>query len=301
MKKHLILILVFLFCLTVYLSGIFLSEKLQPGKKDSSKIPQRVISINPAATEIIFELSSQNKLVAISNYCTYPPETKNIPKAGAEINPNFERIIALDPDLIIIMGKADEMIRFCNRRNIEHMNVNLRNIDEIYSGITQLGVKLGCEDEAQRLCKKIRDQLKEVENKVISAKKKKVFFTLYRTPGSLAGLSTVGPETLVSQLITIAGGTNIFSDLQQDYPMISKETLLKRQPDVIIEAYAPPEGEIPNPKEVMSDWSKLDNLNAVINNELYIIDADLVLKPGPRISQAVLELAKLIHPELFNE
>jgi iron complex transport system substrate-binding protein len=300
MKKHSIFLLVAL-CLGVCFVGVFITKHNQPSAEQNNFVPGRVISINPAATEIIFKLGSEEKLIAISNFCNYPPETENIDKIGGVINPNFERISVLNPDLIIIQGQCDDIASFCQHKGIKYININLRNISEIYEGISELGQILGCPDAAEKLCEKIEAELESVKQNLSTAEKKKVFFSLYRTPGTLASITSVGPDTFLGELIEIAGGENIFSDIGQDYPVISKETLMKRQPDIIIEPYSHSAGENCDPNDALKDWSKLGKLDAVINKKLYVIDGDLVLKPGPRVGQAALKLARLIHPELFDE
>lgn len=283
--------------------GIILSFN-NDGKNDNSNskaIPQRVISINPAATEIIFELGFQDKLAGVSDYCLFPAETVKIDKVGGVINPNFERISTLVPDLIIIQGKCDDIVKYCDLKKIDYMNINLRTISEIYDGIQILGDKLGCQSEADILCRKIRSEVGSVKSMFNTSVKKKVFFSLYRLPGSLASITTVGNKTFLSELIEVAGGENVFNDLEQGYPVISKESLLKRQPDIIIEPYTHSGSSMSSKEEVLQDWKMLAKMNAVINNEVYLIDSELVLKPGPRVGKAALELAKLIHPESFSE
>ncbi|MDD5458538.1 MAG: helical backbone metal receptor [Phycisphaerae bacterium] len=299
MKKYYILLLVIFLCLCVYIIDSLISQKPQQSYAEHNAIPRRVISISPATTEVIFELGCQEKLIAISDFCNYPAQTEQIMKIGGSINPNFERISFLEPDLIIVHGRCDDIIDFCNKKHIEFISVNFKSIDGIYEDITQLGAKLGCPDAAEKLCGRIRGDLEDIKNKLSSAKRKKVFFSLYRTPGSLAGITTAGPKTFLTELINIAGGTNIFNDVQQDYPVISKEALVKRQPDIIIETYSYSAGKKDIPAS--EDFKELGKLNAVINNNIYTVNADLLLKPGPRISQAALALAKVIHPEIFDE
>ena len=203
--------------------------------------------------------------------------------------------------MIILQGQFEEMTDFCEQKNIEYINLHLRNIEEIYHNIKWLGEKLQCPNEAEALCNQIREELEEIRIKVSPAKKKKVFFSLYRTPGTLASITTVGPETYLNELINIAGGINVFDDVKQDYPVISKESLLKRQPEIIIEPYSQSNGKTSNETYVLNDWRDLKRLNAVENKNIHIVDSDLVLKPGPRVAKAALVLAKLIHPEVFNE
>jgi iron complex transport system substrate-binding protein len=301
MKNYVILLLAGFFILAAYLAAVFLTDNKTNDHGISCQTPERVISINPAATEIIFELGCSEKLIAVSNFCDYPPETKNLPKVGGVINPNLEQIAVLQPDLIIIQGKSKKIAEYCKHRKIEHITINLRNIEEIYQGINKIGDKLLCREAADKLCEKIRTELKNIESRLANYPQKKVFFSLYRTPGSLTGITTIGPKTLLSELLNIAGGQNIFNDLNKDYPIVSKETLIKRQPEIIIEHIAESSARNNDINNALNDWEKLGKLKAVRNDNLYIAKGDLLLKPGPRVDQAALKLAKIIHPEMFDE
>ncbi len=285
-----------------YLPGIFERPESSPAEPVKPvQLPQRVVCVNPAATEIIFALGREDKLIAVSDYCDYPAATSDFPHVGGALNPNFERISVLEPDLIIIQGQADEISEYCRLKQIDCMSVNLRDLKEIYSEIPRLGQRLGCAEVAQKLADNIWAELEKVKSETSSVSQKKVFFSMYRTAGSLAGITTIGPGTLINELIEIAGGTNIFADLDQSYPVISKETLLKRQPDIIIESYSSDAGGLPGNEQVLRDWSKLDMLNAAKDKKVYVVDGDVVLKPGPRITQAAQILARIIHPELYGE
>lgn len=301
-KKYIILLLT---AITVTVLAVSFSENNNSPAESNSPfaggLPKRIISINPAATEIIFALGCEDKLVAVSDFCNYPSQTKDMEKVGGVTGQNLERISILEPDMIIVQGQSEHLADFCNRRNIQCVSVDLRYIDEVYDGIRQVAEFLGAEEKAEELCSTIAAQFREIDRKVSTVKKKKVFFSFFRTPGSLAGITTVGPKTCLSELINLAGGINIFDDVKQDYTVISKETLLKRQPDIIIEPYSFSKDIKTDMPQAVKDWEKLAALNAVKNNKIYFIDPDLVLKPGPRIGQAALKLAALLHPELFSE
>ncbi len=288
-------------CISICFISVYLAGNSQPSVEHENISVSRIVSINPAATEILFELGCQDKLIAVSDFCNYPPEIENIDKVGGVINPNFEHISVLNPDLIIIQGKCDNIVDYCRHKEIEYININLRNISEIYHGINDLGEILQCQETANTLCRKIQKELEAVKDQLDSANKKKVFFSLYRMPGTLTNITTCGPDTFLNEIITIAGGHNIFSDLKQDYPVVSKETLLKRQPEIIIETYSHSTGQDSDFADVFECWPVLDKLDAVQNGNIHMVDSDLVLRPGPRVGQAALELARIIHPELFYE
>ncbi len=122
MKKYSIVLLVAI-CLSICLVGFFSTNYNLPPLEQNQVVPSRVISINPAATEIIFELGCDDKLIAISDFCNYPLKTKNMDKVGGIINPNFERISILKPDLIIIQGKCEDITKFCNHKGIKYINI----------------------------------------------------------------------------------------------------------------------------------------------------------------------------------
>lgn len=297
MKKYLVLLIILFLCLGGYFIASFMPDVPAYSVPESSSTPKRIISINPAATEIIYSLECEDRLIAVSNFCDYPPQAQEIAKIGGDINPNFERINALRPDLIILQGRCENVVDFCEQKQIEYINIQLRNTEEFYHNIKWLGEKLECQNEAETLCNKIRKELETIRAKVSGLKKRKVFFSLYRTPGTLTSITTIGPETFLNELIDMAGGVNIFNDVKQDYPVISKETLLKRQPEIIIEPYSHSKDET----SVLNDWRNLEGLKAVENKNVHVVDADIMLKPGPRVVKAALILAKLIHPEAFDE
>ncbi len=300
MKRYVIIISGAVLCLGIYLSGVFAPGESGQNSARKGAVPSRVVSINPAATEIIFELGCEDSLIAVSDFCDYPPEARELPRAGGVINPNLERLSMLEPDLIIIQGESSEIVKFCERRGIEYMVINLRDINELYADIRKIGGSLDGQQAAEDLCGRIQNKLGEIAARLVGAEKKKVFFSLYRTPGSLAGITTAGPNTLISELISIAGGINIFADVRQDYPVISKESLLKRQPEIIIESYSFASVKPEDAEKALNDWNKLEQLEAVQNGSLSVVDSDLVLKPGPRIARAAMRLAHIMHPEIFN-
>ncbi len=255
--------------------------------------------MNPAATETIFALGYQGRLVGVSDFCDYPPQAKDLPKVGAVMNPNLERLKVLNPDLVVIMGKGDVVADFCARNGIEILRVNMGTFEEMYRDIEILGERLGCSDKAQELCAKIQNQIAEIESSVAGLQKRRVFIALYRSPGNLGSISTAGPKTLLSELVSIAGGENIFNDIEQSYPMISKESVLKRDPQVIIEPLQQSLGV--DADSLKQSWSDMADVEAVKSASIYFPDADLVLKPGPRVGNACKVIAKFIHPEAVNE
>ncbi len=260
----------------------------------------RVICAAPSITEIVFTLGAGPRVVGVSDYSTYPPEAKDVARIGGQINPNRERILSLEPDLIIFQGKHQALSRFCRDQGIRSLSVEIDRIEHIGAAILTIGTWLGEEASAEHLAADIRQQLSDLARKTRSRIPRKVFLGLGHTPGDLTGLMTTGSGTFLHELIELAGGRNIFADAPGSYPTISKEALVRRRPDVIIEVLA--EGISPDNQLLLkSDWDRLSTLPAVKAGRIFFLTDDYMLIPGVRISQTAHRLAAAIHPELFED
>jgi iron complex transport system substrate-binding protein len=254
--------------------------------------------MTPIGTETVFALGCGQNVVGVSDFCDYPPQAKSKPHRGGAINPNFERLTALKPDLVIVLGQNEKITEFCRRKNIGVLKISMADLEELFTDLKKMGQVLGCPEQAEKLSNQIRTDLQKVREKWSGQNKPKVFLSMYRTTGSLEGISTVGGNTCLSELLSIAGGENIFADLPLPYPIISKETLLKRQPDIIIEPHPSQLLANTNHSDLLADWQPLASIPAVANNRIYFIPDDIVLKPGPRVAQIAEILFNIIHPNI---
>jgi len=304
MRKHLtIFIFLFLLALTAGISTIlfYLSDGKANTQFGIESYPRRIVCINPAATEGIFALGCADRLVGVSDFCDYPPRVEKIARVGGVINPNLERIRSLRPDLVVVLGRSEKIANFCKKQGFAILRLDMQSVSAVLADIETLGEELGCSAEAAQLCSGIKNQLAQVRAIVARIEKPRVFLSLYRTPGSLTGISTAGANTLENELIVIAGGENIFGDIDEPYPKISKEALLKRRPEIIIEPLSHKAFSDRQRQKLLADWQLLPELPAVKQKRIDLPDADLVLKPGPRIGKIAAELAKIIHPEICRE
>ncbi len=271
---------------------------------DRVTIPQRIVCMSPSITEIVFALGGEDRVVGVSNFCLYPPQAKKKPKLGGFLNPNFEQLIALDPDLVIVQGVSEKITRFCQQEDIELLRVQVDDVESIRNDIEVLGRKLGCPERGKQLSFEISRALDDIKMRLAQCEPRKVFFSLYRTTGSMSGLTTVGADTFISELIGICGGENIFNDVGIRYPQISKESLLKRAPQIIIEPISTENLSPQYREQVIGDWRDFFAGFAGDSTEgprIYLPASEALLIPGPRIVQAAAMLAKMIHPEVFGE
>jgi iron complex transport system substrate-binding protein len=214
--------------------------------------------------------------------------------------PDYEKLRILQPDLVIIMGKNDKLTMFCNGIGARVLRLDMYNIEGLLADIKVLGAELGCPERTVALCRKIEAELAEVKAKVAGLELKRVFLSFFRSRDSLTELSTAGGGTHLNNLVEIAGGENIYRDLKLFYPTISKESLLKAAPDVIIEPRTADELAGDAQRLYRKQWGLLGSLPAVKTGSIYFPDADLLLKPGPRVGEAAMVLAKMIHPEIID-
>lgn len=275
----------------------------RPGGKNSPERNQkgaRIICGSPSITEMVFALQQGDRVVGVSDYSIYPPAAETRTKIGGLFNPNRERIISLQPDLFISQGKNAAVARLCREQKIELLSLRLDSLPDIPAAILILGRILEAESRAEQLSRTIELELEAVRALTSSFPRRKVFITLGHTPGDLTGLMTSGPGTFLHELIAIAGGENIFSDAAGLYPQISKEALVIRQPEIILEIF--PDGISEGNRALLrQDWNRMATLPAVKNGRIYYLTDDFILIPGVRIGQTARKFAALFHPEIVAE
>jgi iron complex transport system substrate-binding protein len=261
---------------------------------------QRIICATPSITEIVFALGLGDRVVGVSDFSFYPPEAKEITRIGGLFNPSTERILSLKPDLIIFQGKHEKLARYCQEQRIQTLAVKIDKLQDITQAIRRIGKELDAEGQASALALQLLAELDALRQKTHKLSPKKVFLALSHTPGDMTGIMTTGPGTFLHELIELGGGRNLFADTSLLYPQISKETLLMRQPDVIIEIFA---AGISSQNQVLlrKDWMRLSTLSAVRQGNIHFLTDDYLLIPGVRIAQTATKLAKIIHPEVFHE
>jgi len=266
--------------------------------------PNRIISLAPSTTEIVFALGLDEKIVAVSDYCEYPYNFSawiaagNMTSIGAFNNPNLEVIAFLEPDLIIATGGVQqETVETLRALDYKVLVLNPANVDGILKNIELVGNATGKRAEAKTLNVNINNRINAVANKVAgAASTPKVYYELYYTTGSSW---TIGSLAYQNELIEKAGGINLFEDQQQDYYQYQVEALIARNPDVIL---LPASGMGTGVLESLDDVKKRpgwDTTNAVKNDRLYQIDSDIIELAGPRGVDAIEQLAEFFHPELF--
>ena len=259
------------------------------------EVPQRIVSHVPSITETLFALGLGEKVVGVSDYCDYPDEAKLKPSVGNYFNPSIENIVALDPDLVLTDGHS-ENINQLGELGITFFVIDPKDIDHILSDIELLGKVIGIERRANKLIEDMQDSISRVLNRVEGAPKVKVFYIIDATDLTLPW--TAGSGSFIDALITMAGGENVASEAQGAWVQFSIEQIISSDPEIII--LPATHGTAFTSPEALKEHPAWRETTAVKQDKIQVIDALLVERTGPRIVQGLEEIAKIIHPELFE-
>ena len=262
------------------------------------KFPERIISLAPSNTEILFALGLRDKVVGVTDFCDYPEAAQEKPKIGGFSTPNIEEVVALSPDLILAAQRHEaEIIPALEGRGLTVFAVDPRNLDEILEAITLVGEITGQEEEASQLVTEMSNRIKAVNDKTDNlpeAQRLRVFYMTWDDP-----LMTAGGDTWHEELIVKAGGINIFQDLTGGHVSVSLETVIRDNPQVIITGAGMGTGG-DKPLQFALNATRLAGVDARINNRVYAISTNLSGRAGPRIVEALELFAKCVHPEIFG-
>lgn len=260
------------------------------------KVPERIVSLAPANTEILFALKLGDKVIGVTQYCDYPAEAKDKPKIGGFSTPSAELIVAAQPDLVLATGIHKDFIKQLEDANITAVAVESHNLNEVLEKIRLVGQITGAAGAANELVADMQRRIDRITAKVKDLpgeKKPTVFFEIWPDP-----LTTGGAKSFLNSLIVTAGGKNIAGDVKQDWVTYSPEVLLAQDPEVIIFTHHGSSKQTVEQVKARKGW---EQVAAIKNNHVYSIeDENLVVRSGPRVVDGLEIMAELIHPELFK-
>jgi iron complex transport system substrate-binding protein len=259
---------------------------------------QRIISIAPSNTEILFALGAGKQVVGREELSDYPPEAKDVPSIGSVFQKmNTEAIVALKPDLILAaeINSPEQVKALEDLKLTVYYLPNPKTFDDLYTNLETVGKLTGRSAEAAKLNDSLKARYDAVIQKVSQAKDAPtVFYEIDATDPTKP--YTSGPGTFIDLVITLTGGKNIGGELKDAFAQISSEELVKQNPDIIVLGDAL-YGVTPDSLTQRPGWSAL---NAVKNKQVFTFDDNLISRPGPRLIDGLEQMAKLVHPELFK-
>ena len=261
---------------------------------------RRIVSLIPATTEMLFAMGAGDRLVAVSSYDRYPPEATRLPKVGGLIDADTEQIIALRPDLVIVYSTQLELRQRLDRAGIPFYPYEHRALPDIPETIRLLGARVGMSSGAEAVASDLERTLATVRSAVAGRPRLAVMLVFGRDPGSLRNIYASGGYGFLADLLDVAGGENLFSDVQRQAVQASTEMILARRPEVIIELREDDGRGTLDISRDIQPWGTLSSVPAVRNRRLHILVGDEFVIPGPRIGVAARRLAEVLHPEAFG-
>ena len=257
--------------------------------KSADAVPQRIVSLSPAATEILFAVGAQDQIVARTNLCNYPPEAEKIPAAGGFDGRLFslENIIAFKPDFVYLTeGMHDQLVEPLTSYGIKIYVSHSSTLNDVLEEIQTIAEITGHKENGEKCVESIKEEfalaLADIK-KLNLAKKPSVYWEIWNAP-----YMSIGNASFLNEIVELAGLHNIFGELNQAYPVVSEESIIAKNPDMILFA-----SDANLSKEDFAKRGTWKNIQAVKNGRIYCIDADLMTRPGPRVGKAVLALSAI--------
>lgn len=257
-------------------------------------VPDRIVSIAPTPTEILYAIGAGPQLVGVDNFSDYPAEAKLLTSVGDAVNLNTEVIIALKPDLVVCGDLVPvQLEQLSETQSIPYVIFADRTMEDIFKTIRLAGIITGHVEEADQLASDLSDRVDAVTAKTLdpNVTKPKVFVEYWSYGTSIF---TFGPGSFGDDLIVLAGGTNIAHNTSSEYPIVESEFVIAQNPDIVVYTTTS------TSKDAIAARSGWGNVTAVKQDNIHSIPDDLISRYGPRIVDGLEELAAIIHPELFS-
>jgi iron complex transport system substrate-binding protein len=262
--------------------------------------PQRIVSLSPNVTEILYGIGAWPQVIAVSEYCSYPDDVKNKPRVNGWDKTNLEQVTALKPDFVIGVEAQEPFLRDkLNGLGIRSLFVKSQTIADVLASIVEIGRSTGHEAEAKDLSAKTEHELDAVRQAVAGRPRPRVLCVVDRLPGTIRDLYTATRGSYLDELIRIAGGESIAPQGEQGYGKITKEAVLTLNPEVIIDMVQGSKGKFG--EDPVSVWNELAEVQAVRNQRIYAVSDPSVIHPSQFVGQTARTFARVLHPESFTD
>jgi iron complex transport system substrate-binding protein len=256
--------------------------------------PQRIISLGPAGTEMLFALGAGDRVVGVGSFDKFPPEVEKLPKVGALLDPDLERILSLRPDLVVVYGSQADLRAQLDRARVPMFIYSHEELADVTKTIRSLGERIGAPERAGILAREIERRIAAVRTRVAGKPRPRTLIVFGRERLALRGIYASGGYGFVHDMVEAAGGDNIFGDINQQSVQASAELILARRPDVILELRADPLDPDTEARE-RAVWNALSSVPAVRSGRVHIIADPRTVIPGPRVAEGVEVIARVLH------
>jgi ABC-type Fe3+-hydroxamate transport system substrate-binding protein len=290
--------LLFLLCILTPIHAIAFPLRVKDDLNRVVKVPhtpQRIISLAPSVTEILFAIGVGEKVVGVSDYCNYPSEVTRVERVGGFANPDLEKIVGLKPDLVLAFGTVQvPVVHELDRRGVRVFWTYPRTIEKILSSFERMGEITGAPVAGKQLRARVEERIKRVQERLEGLREQERP-RIFRIMG-LDPLGTIGGMNFQSEIYRAAGGRNIFEDIQEDFFIVDKEELKRRNPAVIIVCEDDPQ----KLRLSLKDQKGWKGIEAIKENRILVLSCDLICRPSPRVGETIEKIASFLHPDKFT-
>lgn len=259
--------------------------------------PQRIVSLVPSVTEMLFAMDAGARVIGVSNFDRYPPEAATRTRVGGLIDPGIERILALKPDLIVVYGTQTDLRAQMDRAHVPTFPYQHSGLADVTMTIRQIGRRVGSERAAAALADRIDADIADTRQRVAGRPRPRTLLAFGRDAETLRGIYASGGTGFLHDMLEAAGGANLFADLKRESVQATSELILARAPDVILEVGV---DTASTKGRNLAAWDALGSVPAVRARRIYLLRGDDMMNPGPRVAQAVRRMAEALHPDALK-
>jgi iron complex transport system substrate-binding protein len=262
--------------------------------------PQRIVSLAPSLTETLFALGLGDRVVGVTRFCAHPQEALALPKIGGHLDPNFEAIVSLEPDLVVVIPSSHD-----NRLRLEFLGIRVLEVDQhdveaVLESVSEVAEACGVPDRGRALRGELERELERIQAVVAGAPRPRAVVVVGHQvgEGAVRSVWAAGRDTFYDGVVRIAGGVNALDGGIARYPELSREGLSTLDPDVVLDVIAGVDERRLDLETVREGWMRLTELRAVRDHRVNVLEGDHMVVPGPRLPEMVEAVARALHPEI---
>jgi iron complex transport system substrate-binding protein len=261
--------------------------------------PSRIVSLIPALTDMLVAMGAEPQLIAVSSYDD-DPKVKDLPRVGALLDPDLERILSLRPDLVLVYGSQQDLKTQLARASIPAYEYRHGGLAHVLVTLRDLGKRVGRVAEAEGVASTIERRIATIKERTVSAKQPRTLLVFGRERGTLRGIYVSGGRGFLHDMLEAAGGINVFADVNTESVQASSELILARAPDVIIELRTTGGFSGDALTREIESWNALSSVPAVKNGRVHLLVGKSLNVPGPLVADGVEAMARVLHPGLVK-
>lgn len=284
----------------IVVAGIVIRPAASVAVDLAQPTPARIISLIPAVSEMLFAIGAGPQVVAVSSFDDYPPEVLKLPRVGALLDPDLERILSLRPDLVIVYESQTDLRRQLERATIPMFVYKHATLADVTATIRQVGARVGRDEGAGALVRRIDEKLDDIRRRVAGRPRPRAMLVFGRDALTLRGIYASGGFGFLHDMLIAAGGDNVFAELKQQSVQATSELVLSRRPEVILELRSGTMTAEQQQREI-AVWQALPSVPAVRTGRIAIITDPRTVVPGPRVAEGTELIARALHPEAFGK